>query len=77
MPLAGALITTFLAPALMWLSKPAFSAVAGARKTPVLSRMMSAPSSPHGNSAGLRTAIARIFLPETVMFSSSYSTVPG
>ena len=43
---------------------------------PVLSTTTSTPSSFQGSSAGLRTARARIFLPSTIRFSASCSTLP-
>ena len=64
--LAGAEMMTFLAPA----SRCAFALVASVKK-PVDSMTMSAPSSAQGRLAGLRSARARIFLPSTMMFSSS------
>ena len=67
--LAGAEMMTFLAPAVMC----AFALVASVKK-PVDSMTMSAPSSAQGRFAGSRSASARIFLPSTMMFSSSKST---
>ncbi|CPU66248.1 Uncharacterised protein [Mycobacteroides abscessus] len=70
--LAGAEMMTFLAPASMC----AFALVASVKK-PVDSMTMSAPSSPQGRFAGSRSASARIFLPSTMMLSSSKSTLSG
>ena len=68
----GAEMMTFLAPASMC----ALALVASVKK-PVDSMTMSAPSSAQGRLAGSRSARARIFLPSTMMFSSSKLTLSG
>ena len=72
LPLAGAEITTFLAPAVMCWPAPSSST-----KRPVDSSTMSMPMSPHGSFLGSRSARAVMRWPSTVRLSSSYSTVPG
>ena len=57
---------TFLAPALMWAR-----ASSSVRKKPVDSTTTSAPTSPHGRSAGSFSQKTRIFLPSTQRTFSS------
>src|SRR3954453_8872903 len=70
-PLAGAEMTTFLAPPAMCLA--AFSRSV---KKPVDSMTTSTPRSPHGNAAGSRSASTFSGLPSTSMASAPASTVP-
>ena len=65
-PLAGALSTTFFAPAVMWAL-----AFTGSTKRPVDSITISTPRSRQGNSSGSLTASTFIFSPLTIIFSSS------
>ncbi len=69
---AGAEMTTFLAPASRCLE--AFSRSVN---SPVDSITTSAPSSPQGSAAGSRSASTRISLPSTEKPESVASTVPG
>ena len=71
-PLAGALMMTFFAPAVMWAA--AFSALV---KRPVDSRTMSTPRSPHGRAAGSRSLRTLTSRPSMISASSVWSTVPG
>ena len=71
-PLAGAEITTFLAPASMCFAAPSFDA-----KTPVDSTTISMPCCPHGRSAGFRSAVICTTFPFTFRFPPSTSTVPS
>merc|ERR1719183_117184 len=66
LPLAGAVITTFLAPAVMCLPAPGPS-----RKTPVPSMTMSMPISFHGNFNGSLSATTWMMSPSTEMVLSS------
>ena len=70
--LAGALMMTFLAPAVMW--APALSASV---KMPVLSRTMSTPRSPHGSLAGSRSARILISRPSMMIDESPARTSPS
>src|SRR2546430_11527394 len=71
-PLAGAEITTFLAPAVRCLDALSLSV-----KRPVLSSTSSTPSSFHGSFSGSLMADTLICLPFTISASPFASTVPG
>src|SRR6266699_5647413 len=71
-PLAGAEMTTFLAPAARCLQAESRSV-----KRPVLSSTRSTPRSRHGSFSGSFTALTRIVWPLTTSASSRTSTVPG
>merc|ERR1719409_1838660 len=66
LPLAGAVMTTFFAPAWMCLPAPGPS-----RKTPVPSMTMSMPIASQGRLRGSRSETTAMFLPLTEMVSSS------
>ena len=70
-PVAGAEITTFLAPACK--CNPAFSCEV---KNPVHSNTTSTHNSPQGKSAGLRSAVTLISLPLTTKAPSLTSISP-
>src|SRR4051812_8602741 len=69
---AGAEMTTFLAPA-----SRCFAASSRFVKKPVDSSTTSAPRSPHGRAAGSRSASTWRRSPSTTIVSPSSSTVPG
>ena len=71
-PFAGALRSTFLAPAWMCLPMPSAS-----RKMPVLSTTSSTPASPHPSLLGSLSAVISMALPFTTRLLPSTSTVPG
>src|SRR5947208_1452655 len=71
-PLAGALITTFWAPASM-----CFEALSRSVNSPVDSTTISTPSSFHGRLAGSRSAVTRIGLPSMTRSSPSARTSPS
>ena len=70
-PVAGAEITTFLAPAFK--CNPAFSCEV---KNPVHSNTTSTPNSPQGNNSGLRSAVTLISFPFTTKAPSLTSMSP-
>ena len=71
-PLAGAEMTTFLAPPTRWdLASSAFV------NRPVDSTTTSAPTEAQSSLLGSRSSKTRIVLPSTVMDSSSKVTSPG
>ena len=71
-PLAGALMITFFAPAVMWAA-----ALSAFVKRPVDSRTMSTPRSPQGRAAGSFSLRTLISWPSMISASSVWSTVPG
>ena len=71
-PVAGAEITTFLAPA-----SKCIAAFEASVKIPVLSKTTSTPIAPQGNAFGSLSANALIFLPLIIKCSASEETVPG
>ena len=71
-PLAGAEMTTFLAPASIWAR-----ALSASVKNPVDSSTTSTPKSPQGRLAGSRSAKMRIALPLTTKSSPATSISPA